>query len=100
MDMPISFSQIPANWKLLPVVLGRGFDPSKAGLWTIRQPALLVGIMTDTGIAMPDVAIPIGSQAQADKQLGAEGSHLSQMFAAFFDNNFANEVWGLPVAEP
>ena len=95
--MPISFSQIPANWKL--PLYWVEVDPSKAGLWTIRQPALLVGIMTDTGIAMPDVAIPIGSQAQADKQFG-EGSHLSQMFAAFFKNNFANEVWGLPVAEP
>jgi len=74
-------------------------DPSKAGLWTIRQPALLVGIMTDEGEALPDVAIPIGTQAQADKQFG-QGSHLANMFAAFFANNFAHEVWGLPVAEP
>jgi phage tail sheath gpL-like len=59
---------------------------------------LLVGIMLTTGVALPDVAIPIGSQAQADKQFG-EGSHLSNMFQAFFANNFANEVWGLPVAE-
>jgi phage tail sheath gpL-like len=72
-------------------------DPSKAGLWSLNQPALLVGIMTATGIALPDIAIPIGSQAQADLQFG-QGSHLANMFKAFFNNNFANEVWGLPVA--
>ena len=95
--MPVSFSQIPANWKI--PLYWVEIDPSKAGLWTLHQPALLVGIMTDQGVALPDVAIPVGSQAQADKQFG-EGSHLACMFRAFFANNFANEVWGLPVAEP
>jgi phage tail sheath gpL-like len=93
--MPVSFSRIPANWKL--PLYWVEIDPSKAGLWTLRQPALLVGVMTD-GIALPDVAIPIGSQAQANKQFG-QGSQLANMFAAFFRNNFANEVWGLPVAD-
>lgn len=95
--MPISFANIPADWKL--PLYWVEVDPSKAGLWTIRQPALIVGIMTADGVAAADVAIPIGTQAQADKQFG-EGSHLSNMFRAFFANNFANEVWGLPVAEP
>lgn len=94
--MPISFSNIPADWRL--PLYWVEVDPSKAGLWTIRQPALLVGIKTSDGVAAPDVAIPIGSQAQADKQFG-EGSHLACMFKAFFANNFANEVWGLPVSE-
>jgi phage tail sheath gpL-like len=95
--MPISFANIPVNWRL--PLYWVEVDPSKAGLWTLNQPALLVGIMTSDGVALPDVAIPIGSQAQADKQFG-QGSHLANMFAAFFKNNFANEVWGLPVAEP
>jgi phage tail sheath gpL-like len=95
--MPVSFAQIPANWKL--PLYWVEVDPSKAGLWTLKQPALLVGIKTADGVAPPDVAIPIGSQAQADKQFG-QGSHLANMFRAFFANNFANEVWGLPVAEP
>jgi phage tail sheath gpL-like len=95
--MPISFANIPADWRL--PLYWVEVDPSKAGLWTIHQPALLVGIKLTTGVALPDVAIPIGTQAQADKQFG-EGSMLSNMFAAFFANNFANEVWGLPVAEP
>jgi phage tail sheath gpL-like len=95
--MPISFANIPANWRL--PLYWVEVDPSMAGLWTIRQPALLVGIKTVEGIALPDVAIPIGSQAQADKQFG-QGSHLACMFATFFANNFAHEVWGLPVDEP
>lgn len=94
--MPISFSSIPQDWKL--PLFWAEVDPSKAGLWTIRQPALLVGIMKG-GVALPDVAIPIGSQAQANKQFG-EGSELALMFRAFFAGNSSHEVWGLPVAEP
>ena len=95
--MPISFANIPANWKI--PLYWVEVDPSQAGLATVRQPALLVGIMTAAGVASPDVAIPIGTQAQADKQFG-QGSHLAMMFRAFFANNFAHEVWGLPVEEP
>ena len=78
--MPISFAGIPPNWKL--PLFWAEVDPSKAGIWTIRQPALLVGIKTDDGVAVPDVALPIGTQAQADKQFG-QGSHLANMFATF-----------------
>jgi phage tail sheath gpL-like len=70
-----------------------------AGLPTLRQPSLNVGTMLPTGAATPDIAIAIGSQAQADHWFG-QGSELSRMFVSFFKNNFANEVWGLPVAEP
>jgi len=95
--MPISYANIPANWRL--PLYWVEVDPSMAGLWSVRQPILLVGIMTAEGTATPDVAIPIGSQAQADKHFG-QGSHLANMFAASFANNFSHEVWGLPVAEP
>ena len=95
--MPICFANIPQGWKL--PLYWVEVDPSKAGLYTIRQPALLVGIMTADGVAAPDIAVPIGTQAQADKKFG-QGSHLANMFKAFFANNFAHEVWGLPVAEP
>jgi phage tail sheath gpL-like len=70
-----------------------------AGLPTINLRALLFGTMTAAGDATADVAIPIGSQAQADAHFGA-GSELARMFQAFYNNNFANEVWGLPLAEP
>ena len=35
----------------------------------------------------------------ADEFFGP-GSEMSRMFQAYYSNNFANEVWGLPVAEP
>jgi phage tail sheath gpL-like len=94
--MPISFANIPASIKV--PLYWVEVDPSMAGLPTINLRALLVGVMKG-GTATHDIAVPIGSQAQADAQFG-EGSELARMFKAFFANNFANEVWGLPLAEP
>lgn len=74
-------------------------DPSMAGLPSINLRALVAGVITADGTAPPDIPVPIGSQAQAD-QAGGLGSELSRMFKAFFANNFANEVWALPLAEP
>lgn len=95
--MPISFNNIPANIKV--PLYWVEIDPSMAGLPTINLRTLLVGVMTADGSATPDIAIPIGSQALANQAFG-EGSELARMFKAFYANNFANEVWGLPVAEP
>jgi phage tail sheath gpL-like len=95
--MPISFSQIPANLKI--PLYWVEVDPSKAGLPTIKLPALLVGTMLTVGDAVPEKAIAVGTQAQADAHFGM-GSELARMFKAFFANNFANEVWGLGLSEP
>ena len=95
--MPISFANIPANIKV--PLYWVEIDPSMAGLPTINLRALLVGVMTPDGDAVADVPLPISSQAQADQAFGM-GSELSRMFKAFFANNFANEVWGLPLSEP
>jgi hypothetical protein len=71
-----------------------------AGLPVLGLPALLVGTMIATdGDATPNVPIAVGSQAQADAHFG-QGSELSRSFKAYFANNFANQVYGLPVAEP
>ena len=94
--MPIAFSNIPANWKM--PLFWAEIDPSMAGYSTPRQPALLVGTMLPGGDAVPDVAVPIASQSQADARFGM-GSELAKMFKAYFANNFANEVWGVGVAE-
>jgi phage tail sheath gpL-like len=48
------------------------------------------------GIGIPWVPKPMGTQAQADNEFGI-GSEISCMFQAFFANNFAQEVWCLPV---
>ena len=95
--MPISFSSIPANWRM--PLYWVELDPSKAGLGTFAGRSLLVGTMLASGTAEPDVPIAVASQAQADALFGP-GSMLSGMFKAFYANNWANEVWGLPVAEP
>jgi phage tail sheath gpL-like len=95
--MPISFANIPANIKV--PLYWVEVDPSQAGLPSINLRALMVGIMTSDGTAIADTPIPIGSQAQADQFFGP-GSELSRMFQAYYSNNFANEVWALPVAEP
>lgn len=95
--MPISFANIPANIKV--PLYWVEVDPSMAGLPNINLRALLVGVMIADGDGVPDVPIPIGSQAQADQHFG-QGSELSRMFQAYFANNFANEVWALPVSEP
>ena len=95
--MPISFANIPANIKV-PMYYVE-VDPSMAGLPSINLIALLTGIMTSDGTAVPDVPVAVGSQAMADQFFGP-GSELSRMFQAFYSNNFANEVWALPMAEP
>jgi phage tail sheath gpL-like len=96
--MPVSFSAIPSDIKI--PLYWVEVDPSMAGLPVLGLPALLVGTMIKTeGDALADVPIAVGSQAQADAHFG-QGSELSRMFKAYFANNFANQVYGLPVAEP
>lgn len=95
--MPISFAQIPSNIKV--PLYWVEVDPSMAGLPTLNLRALLVGTMNSDGTAEPDVPIAIGSVAVAEAKFGI-GSELTRMFKVFFKNNFANEVWAAPVAEP
>ena len=95
--MPIAFSNIPANLRV--PLYWIEVDPSMAGLPLINQPSLLVGIMNSQGTFAANVATPIGTQAQADVNWG-QGSEISRMFKSFFNNNFANEVWGIGVPEP
>ena len=96
--MPISFANVPANIKV--PLYWVEVDPSMAGLPNINLRALLVGIMTSDGHAVHDVPIPIGSQAQADQAFRSRLGIVARMFQAYYSNNFANEVWGLPMAEP
>jgi phage tail sheath gpL-like len=95
--MPVSFNQIPANWKLPGQFIE--VDPSKAGTFTVRQAALLVGQKLSAGSAPPNVPVAVASQAAVDAYAGA-GSMLSRMAAAFFASNLAQELWILPLVEP
>src|SRR5882724_11623087 len=95
--MPISFSRIPSNWKV--PLYWVEVDSSKAGLPINQQNVLLVGVqITATAKAVVNVPLAISSQAQADYQFG-QGSQLANMFKAYFANNIAGSVFGLPVVE-
>jgi len=99
--MPVSFNNIPAGFRI-PLYYVE-VDPSKAGFPINRLPTLLVGHMITTagpnkGTALPDVPIPVASQAHADNLFG-QGSQLASMFRAYFANNWAQETWGLPMTE-
>jgi phage tail sheath gpL-like len=102
--MPISFDQIPANWRM--PLYWVEVDESQAGRPIVRQPGLIVGSMIAAtpappvgvvaGTAVPDVPKPIGTQSQADNEYGP-GSELASMVRAWLANNFAQELWCLPV---
>jgi phage tail sheath gpL-like len=104
--MPISFNNIPANWRQ--PLYWVEVDGSMAGFPISHMRSLLVGIMMtsgtgaaagNNGTAVVDVPIPIGRQMDADKFFG-QGSELALMFHSFYANNWGNEVWAVPVAEP
>lgn len=95
--MPISFNSFPDNWKL--PLHWVEVDPSRAGTFIARLPALLVGQMLSTGLALPNIPIAVGSQEQADEFFGV-GSMLSRMVTAFIRSNTAQELWCLPLVEP
>jgi phage tail sheath gpL-like len=95
--MPISFSRIPANWRI--PLYWVEVDPSKAGLPINQARVLLVGVqITATAKALVNVPLAIASQAQADNAFG-QGSQLANMFKHYFANNWAGSVYGLPVVE-
>jgi len=73
-------------------------DPSMAGYPRSRLPSLLIGTKLAAGTAIPNVPIPVPSQADA-RQLFGYGSMLDQMVEAFTMNNFAQELWVVPIAE-
>jgi phage tail sheath gpL-like len=53
-------------------------------------------VTAGSGVGIPNVPKPIGRQMDADREYG-QGSELASMVAAFVANNFAQEMWCLPV---
>src|SRR5262245_47631146 len=94
--MPVSFNQIPANWRM--PLYWVEVDPSMAGYPRSRLTSLIIGTMRSTGTAIPDVPVPVPSQADA-RQLFGYGSMLDAMVESFTTNNFAQELWVVPIAE-
>ena len=94
--MPVSFNSIPANWRM--PLYWVEVDPSMAGYPRSRLTSLILGTMLPSGSALPDVPIPVPSQADA-RQLFGYGSMLDGMVETFTKNNFAQELWVVPIAE-
>jgi phage tail sheath gpL-like len=94
--MPVSFNSIPQNWKM--PLYWVEVDPSMAGYPRSRLTSLLIGTKLASGSAIPNVPIPVPSQADA-RALFGYGSMLDGMVEAFTENNFAQELWVVPIAE-
>ena len=94
--MPVSFNSIPANWRM--PLYWVEVDPSMAGYPSSRLASLIIGTMDASGTALPNVPVPVPSVADA-RQLFGYGSMLDQMVDAFTKNNFAQELWVVPIAE-
>ena len=69
-----------------------------AGYPRSRLTSLIIGTKLASGTALPDVPIPIPSQADA-RQLFGFGSMLDAMVESFTSNNFAQELWVVPIDE-
>jgi phage tail sheath gpL-like len=81
---------LPTNPVAASTLTGAGFDSYVNVTWV--DDAVVPG----SGIGVPNVPKPIGTQAQADREYG-RGSELATMVSAFLGNNFAHEMWCLPV---
>src|SRR6185437_109440 len=94
--MTIPFKQIPQNIRT-PLFFAE-VDPSHANTAQLNQRALIIGNITSSGIATPNV--PIISQGVADaKQQGGQGSILAQMAFTYRQNDTFGELWYLPLAD-
>src|SRR6188474_2300442 len=94
--MPVSFNSIPAAWKM--PLYWVEVDPSMAGYPRSRLTSLLIGLKGSDGSAVANVPIPVPSQADA-RQLFGYGSMLDSMVESFTKNNFAQELWVVPIDE-
>src|SRR5277367_5251813 len=96
--MPIEFSSFPATWRL--PLWWAEIDPSQAGTAELTLPALIVGQMWVSQATAPaNIPVPVGNAAAAVSLFGP-GSMLADMFAVFFENNSAQEIWCLPLSDP
>ena len=95
--MSVDFNVIPQNLKQ--PLYWVEVDGSMAGNPVSRVPCLLLGTMLSTGTGEANVPVAVGSLEQL-RDLAGLGSMLDNMGEAFFANNFAHELWVLPVEEP
>lgn len=96
--MTVPFKNIPAGDQIRVPLFYAEVDNSQANTATQSQRALIIGQITSTGTAMPNV--PVISQGVSDaKTMGGQGSMLALMTAAYRASDSFGELWYLPVAD-
>lgn len=94
--MTIPFKQIPANIRV-PLFYAE-VDNSRANTGSINQRALIIGQITSSGTATPNVPVICEGVADAATK-GGPGSVLHLMVDAYRQNDTFGEVWLLPLAD-
>lgn len=92
----IPFRYIPSTLRLPGAYFE--LDNSQANTAQANQRALIIGQITASGVATPNVPIISGGQGDANLQGGAN-SQLANMLAAYRLNDSFGEVWYLPLAD-
>jgi phage tail sheath gpL-like len=92
----VSFNNIPQNLRV-PLFFAE-VNNSNANTGQQTQRTLIIGQITSTGRATPNV--PVISQGQSDAiSQGGTGSMLALMTAAYLNSDPSAEVWYLPVSD-
>lgn len=92
----VPFKVIPANLRLPGAFFE--LDNSQANTAQANQRALIIGQITSTGTATPNVPVISGGTGDAITQGGAS-SMLANMVSAYRLNDSFGEVWYLPLAD-
>ncbi|MPW44743.1 phage tail sheath subtilisin-like domain-containing protein [Acinetobacter guerrae] len=93
----IPFSNLP-NEVRVPLFYAE-VDNSQANTATAIQRTLIIGQMTELGMAVPENPQICGGVGDAQAKYGIN-SQLAAMFAAYRKNDDFGEVWCLPLADP
>ena len=91
--MAVSFERIPANIRV-PLFYAE-ISNSQASYFQLQQPALLIGPMLDSGIAVEFEPVLVTDANQAYGLFGA-GSVLGDMVAEYRQNDTAGTLWCIP----
>jgi phage tail sheath gpL-like len=91
--MAVSFERIPANIRV-PLFYAE-VSNSQASYFQLEQPALLIGPMLDSGIAVEFEPVLVTDANQAYGLFGA-GSVLGDMCATYRQNDVAGTLWCIP----
>lgn len=94
--MAIPFSNIPADWRL-PLFFAE-VDNSHANSGGQNQPAVIIGQITATGNAVPNVPVLCTGVADAIVK-GGQGSMIARMVASYRANDPSGELWLLPLSD-